>query len=88
MKTPCYSFLGIPEPTFDTYRKLNNKDWKMIEERFEKKLSGWKEKLLSFGGSLVLIYFVVSSLPMFMLSFFEIPRGVLKKTEYFRSRFL
>jgi hypothetical protein len=37
VKTPCYSFLGIPEPTFDTFRKLNNKDWKMIEERFEKK---------------------------------------------------
>ena len=31
------------------YRKLYNKDWKLIEERIEKKLSGWKEKHLSYG---------------------------------------
>ncbi|WVZ74625.1 hypothetical protein U9M48_022786 [Paspalum notatum var. saurae] len=30
---------------------------------------------------------VEESLPMFMLSFFAIPKGVLKKLEYFRSRF-
>ncbi|WVZ88220.1 hypothetical protein U9M48_034764 [Paspalum notatum var. saurae] len=36
---------------------------------------------------LVLINSVLSSLPMFMLSFFAIPKGVLKKLEYFRKRF-
>ena len=30
---------------------------------------------------------VLSSLPMFMLSFFEIPKRVLEKIESFRSRF-
>jgi hypothetical protein len=61
------------------YRKLSNRDWKQVEERFEKKLSSWKGKLLSLGGRLVLINSVLSSLPMLMMSFFEIPRGVLKK---------
>jgi hypothetical protein len=60
------------------YRKLNNKDWETIEERIEKKLSSWKGKYLSVGGRLVLINSVLSSLPMFMLSFFEIPKGCLK----------
>jgi hypothetical protein len=69
------------------YRKLNNKDWEMIEERIEKKLSSWKGKYLSVGGRLVLINSVLTSLPMFMLSFFEIPKGVLEKIDYFRSRF-
>jgi len=41
--------------------------------------------MLSVGGRLVLINSVVSGLSMFMLSFFEIPRGVLKKLDYFRS---
>src|SRR5438128_1278931 len=36
---------------------------------------------------LVLINSVLSSLPMFMLSFFEIPKEVLKRLDYFRSRF-
>jgi hypothetical protein len=42
---------------------------------------------LSVGGRLVLINFVLTSLPMFMLSFFEVPKGVLEKIDYFRSRF-
>ena len=51
-------------------RKLNNKDWKMIEDRIERKLSSWKGKHLSYGGRIVLINYVLSSLPMFMLSGF------------------
>jgi hypothetical protein len=61
------------------YRKLNNKDWEMIEEHIEKKLSSWKGKYLSVGGRLVLTNSVLSSLPLFMLSLFEITKGVLEK---------
>ena len=43
--------------------------------------------MLSVGRRLVLINSILSSLPMFMLSFFEVPRGVLKKLDYFMSRF-
>ena len=43
--------------------------------------------MLLVGGRLVLINLVLSSLPMFRMSFFEMPRGVLKKLDYFRSRF-
>jgi len=77
---PC-RYLGLPMH----YKKLNNKDWKNIDERLRKKLSCWKRKMLSVGGRLVLINSIMSSLPVFMLSFFEIPKGVLKKLEYFRS---
>ena len=59
----------------------------MIEERFEKRLSSWKGKHLSVGGRLMLINSVLSSLPMYMMFFFAIPKGVLKKLDYFRSRF-
>jgi hypothetical protein len=44
-------------------------------------------KYLSVGGRLVLINSVLTSLPMFMLSFFEVPKGVLERINYFRSRF-
>jgi hypothetical protein len=36
---------------------------------------------------MVLIELILSSLVMFMLSFFEILRGVLHKLEYYKSRF-
>jgi hypothetical protein len=58
-----------------------------VEERFQRKLSSWKGKLLSSRRRLVLIYSVLSSLPMFMMSFFRIPKGVLEKLDYYRSRF-
>jgi hypothetical protein len=59
----------------------------MIEERIEKKLGRWKGKFLSIGGRLVLIISILRSLTMFMLSFFEVPKGVLEKIDYYRSRF-
>ena len=70
-----------------THKKLRNSDWREVEERFEKRLSSWKGKLMSIGGRLVLINSVLSCLPLFMMSFFEIPRDVLKKLDYLRSRF-
>ena len=69
------------------FRKLSNNHWKVLEERFEKKLSCWKDKHLSYGGRLVLINSALSSLAMFMLSFFDIPKGALKKLDYYRCRF-
>jgi hypothetical protein len=59
----------------------------MIKECTKKKLSSWKGKYLSVGGRLVLINSVLSSLPMFMLSFFELSKGVLRKLTTFGQDF-
>jgi hypothetical protein len=67
-----FKYLGIPIH----YRKLLNKEWKPVEDRFEEKLGSWIGKLLSYGDRLVLINSVLTSLPMFLLYFFEIPKGV------------
>jgi hypothetical protein len=65
-----FRYLGISMH----HRKLSNSDWKIIEQRIEKKLSSWKGKHLSVGERLVLINYVLTSLGMFMISFFEVPR--------------
>jgi hypothetical protein len=78
-----FRYLGIPIH----FRKLKNGEWKPVEDRFEKKLANWIGKMLSYGDHLVLINSVLTSLPMFMLSFFEIPKGVRKRLDFFRSRF-
>jgi hypothetical protein len=64
-----------------------NKELNPVEDRFEKKLGCWQGKLLSYGDRLILINSVLTSLPMFMLSFLEIPKGVLKRLDFYRSRF-
>jgi Reverse transcriptase (RNA-dependent DNA polymerase). len=68
-------YLGIPMHV----RKLSNRDWKIIEQRIEKKLSSWKGKHLSIGGRLVLINSILSNLAMFMISFFRYRKGFFKK---------
>ena len=73
-----FRYLGISMH----HRQLLNSEWGKVEERFEKKLSCWKAKYLSYGGRLVLLNSVLSSLPMFMMSFFEIPKGVLKNLPF------
>jgi hypothetical protein len=67
-----FRYLGLPMHT----RKLSNKDWQTIENRIEKKLSDWKGKMLSIGDRLILINSVLSSLPMFMMSFFNSQKGL------------
>jgi hypothetical protein len=78
-----FRYLGIPMH----HKKISSADWKDIEEKFEKKLSYWKGKLLSYGGRLVLINSVLSNLAMFMLSFYEVLKEVLHKLDFYRFRF-
>jgi hypothetical protein len=78
-----FKYLGISMH----YRKLSNKDWKLVEERIEKRLSSWKGKYLLVGGRLVSINLMLMSLLLFTMSFFEVPRGVLEKIDFYRSIF-
>ena len=66
-----FSYVGIPIH----HQKLTNKEWKCVEDRFEKKLSCWKGKLMSYQGRLILINSMLISMPIFLLSFFMYPRG-------------
>jgi hypothetical protein len=69
------------------YRHLTIVEWKHVEEQLEKCLSSWKGKLLSVGGWLVLINSVLTNMVLYMLSFFQLPKKVLQRLDYFRSRF-
>nr|KYP63731.1 hypothetical protein KK1_018313 [Cajanus cajan] len=71
-----FKYLGLP--IGDNPRRQAM--WKPIILKFEKKLALWKNKLLSLAGRVCLINFVLSSLPLFYISFFKIP----KKVEHIR----
>jgi hypothetical protein len=78
-----FKYLRIPI----IFHKIKEGEWKPIEDRFEIKLGSWIGKLLSYGDRLILINSVLTSLPMFILSFLEIPVGVRKRLDFYRSRF-
>ena len=49
-----------------------------IKERVWNKLQGWKEKLLSQAGREALLKAVVQAIPIFAMSCFKLPSGLLK----------
>ena len=52
-----------------------------IKERVEKKLSGWKEKILSMGGREILIKVVAQAIPTYTMSCFWIPKSLCDEME-------
>jgi hypothetical protein len=63
------------------YRRLTIAEWKIVEERLQKRFSSWKEKLLSLGERLILINSVLSNMVLHMISFFLFPKGILHKLD-------
>ncbi|KAK1264649.1 hypothetical protein QJS04_geneDACA024279 [Acorus gramineus] len=45
--------------------RMRKEHWDPLIDRFERRLAGWKGKLLSWGGRLTLLQAVLSNLPIF-----------------------
>jgi len=72
-----FVYLGLP--IGGDSRKLSF--WKPIVDRIVSRLSSWNHKFMSFGGRLVLLKFVLSSLPVYFLSFFKALAGIISSIE-------
>ena len=62
-------YLGLPS----LVGKNRKNSFKGIKEKLEKKLAGWKEKLLSKVGKEILIKVVAQAIPTYAMSCFKIP---------------
>jgi len=74
-----FLYLGLPiggDP-----RKLQF--WNPLVERIKSRLSGWKSKNLSLGGQLILLKSVLSSIPVYFISFFKAPSGIISTLTLF-----
>nr|KYP50798.1 Putative ribonuclease H protein At1g65750 family [Cajanus cajan] len=79
-----FVYLGIPIGA--QYKSLSL--WNPIKDRMKSKLSSWKRRHHSFGGRLILLKSVLSSLPLFYLSFFKISKAVSLSITKIQSAFL
>ncbi|GKV11739.1 hypothetical protein SLEP1_g22962 [Rubroshorea leprosula] len=77
-------YLGMPVGT--SLRRKST--WSTLVAKFERKLTGWNNRFLSMGGRIVCINFVLSSLPVFLMSAYLIPMGVIKRIDSIRRAFL
>lgn len=62
--------------------------WKPIIKKIEKRLASWKGRMLSIAGRLTLIKASISSLPLYYMSLFPAPKGVVEKINGLQRRFL
>ncbi|GJY33366.1 RNA-directed DNA polymerase, eukaryota [Tanacetum coccineum] len=61
--------------------------WDDMVDRVRNRLSKWKMKMLSSGGRLTLVKSVLGSMPIFHMSLFKVPAGILHKLESIRKHF-
>lgn len=62
-------------------------DWKEVVQRFKKRLANWKVKLISIGGGLTLIRYVLVSLGIYYMSMFKIPVMIIMLLKALRATF-
>nr|GEW26315.1 protein kinase-like domain, beta-lactamase/transpeptidase-like protein [Tanacetum cinerariifolium] len=72
-----FTYLGIP---IGVNMKIVD-SWKIIVEKFKKRLGNWKTNMISFCGRLTLVKSVLGSLALYFFSLFRAPMSVLKNLE-------
>ncbi|GJW17464.1 hypothetical protein Tco_0024900 [Tanacetum coccineum] len=78
-----FSYLGVKVGMSPSRRKA----WDEIIGKVSNRLSKWKIKTLSVGGRLTLIKSVLTSLPLYHMSLYKAPLGVLRDLESLRRNF-
>jgi hypothetical protein len=78
-RTGTIPFVYLGLPIGGDSRRLSF--WKPVVDRIEARLLSWNHKFLSFGGRLTLLKSVLSSLPVYFLSFFKAPTGIITSLE-------
>ncbi|MCH92733.1 RNA-directed DNA polymerase (Reverse transcriptase) [Trifolium medium] len=72
-----FKYLGLPIGA-----NQNRKDtWYPVIEVVRSRWSRWKNKQLSIGGRVVILKSVLFALPVYFLSFFKAPTGIISKLE-------
>lgn len=77
-------YLGLPL----TYRRVRRTDYQPLVDKLGGRLAGWKGKLLTPVGRIILVKAVLSSIPIYFRTIFKPPKGVLRALDRTRRRFL
>ncbi|XP_071712948.1 uncharacterized protein [Rutidosis leptorrhynchoides] len=77
-----FTYLGLPIGVPSSHPS----SWQPIVEKFDKRLSDWVAKSISFGGRLTLIKAILSSIPLYYFSLFHAPSSILSLLESKRRK--
>ncbi|GKU94281.1 hypothetical protein SLEP1_g7800 [Rubroshorea leprosula] len=77
-------YLGIPIGGNHRRKAM----WQPMVESVRRKLASWRGQYLSMGGHITLINSVLSSLPVFLMSTYAIPKSIIHTIDKLRRSFL
>ncbi|GKA91191.1 RNA-directed DNA polymerase, eukaryota [Tanacetum coccineum] len=80
---PPFHYLGVKVAA--SMSRLNS--WKDVISKLSSRLSKWKLKTLSIGGRLALLKSILTAIPLYYMSLYKAPAGILKDMESIRRRF-
>nr|GFB94558.1 RNA-directed DNA polymerase, eukaryota [Tanacetum cinerariifolium] len=83
MHTP-FKYLGVTVGD----QMSHHSAWHNIIQKVRSRLSKWKVKTLSIGGRLTLLNSVLGAVPLYSMSIYKAPKGVLHELEMIRNSFL
>ena len=83
MKVP-FTYLGME--VGGNHRRTNF--WDKVIEKIRKKLDMWKGKFLSMAGRICMLKSVLSSIPLFYMPFYKIPKLVVDTIKKILRKFL
>lgn len=78
------TYLGMPLTT----KKPTRLSFMPLIEKMESRLQGWSAKLISRGGRMQLVNSVLSSIPVYYMNCFRLPKWVIKRMDKVRRLFL
>ena len=79
-----FTYLGIPIGANPRRTQM----WNYIVHKYERKLAKWKQRYISWGGRVTIIKGALTSIPIYFLSFFRIPKTVVERLKRIQHRFL
>ena len=79
-----FVYLGLPVG----WSHKHSAFWNGVIEKVQARLSRWKRRCLSMAGRICLIRSVLSSIPLFFMSLFKLPSGVVEKLVRIQRNFL
>lgn len=77
-------YLGMPL----TVNRPRRSDFLPLIEKLERRMEGWKGKLISRGGRLQLVKSVLSAIPIYYMMCFKLPKWVIDRLDAIRRAFL
>ena len=77
-------YLGVPLPYF----KLTRKDLQPVVDEIIKRIAGWRGRLLSYAGRLIVLKACLASIPIYVLSIIKFPKWVIKMMNSHIGHFL